>query len=124
MNSDRIKKIVIRTNFIGTSEEVVDFMEHHTSITKGKFRILQHGPGAYLVEGDIEEQYFTDANYNKDWTIYGNLDEIQDKSINKEMLEALQDAKTIIYNLSNGLEKRNPIELQAMFDTLIKKATE
>lgn len=41
-----------------------------------------------------------------------------------KMHEALQEAKTIIYNLKNGLEKRSETELQAIFDTVIKKATE
>jgi len=39
------------------------------------------------------------------------------------MLEALKEAKTILYNVMNGKERRSEIELQAIFDTAIKSAT-
>ena len=41
-----------------------------------------------------------------------------------DLLNTLIEAKAIFYNLYNGLEKRDSIELQAIFDTVIKKATE
>ena len=44
-------------------------------------------------------------------------------SNNKELIETLKEAKTIIYNLSNNLEKRSEKELQAIFDKVINKTT-
>jgi hypothetical protein len=41
-----------------------------------------------------------------------------------DMLNGLCEAKTIIYNLCNNLEKRDGRELQAIFDEIILKATE
>ena len=38
-----------------------------------------------------------------------------------ELLETLKEAKTIIYNLCNNLEKRSEIELQSILDTTINK---
>ena len=43
------------------------------------------------------------------------------KLANKELLEALKEAKRIIYQLSNGIEKRSEIEIQSIFDTVILK---
>ena len=39
-----------------------------------------------------------------------------------DLLKGLIEAKTIIYNLCNGLEKRDAIELQTILDTIINKA--
>lgn len=41
-----------------------------------------------------------------------------------ELLDACIEAKAIIYNLYNNLEKRKQEELQAIFDKVIKKAIE
>ncbi len=40
----------------------------------------------------------------------------------KDLLGACKEAKTIIYNLANGMEQRSGTELQAIFDEVIKKA--
>ena len=40
-----------------------------------------------------------------------------------DMLNALIEAKTIIYNLYYNIEKRKPIDLMAMIDPAINKAT-
>ena len=41
-----------------------------------------------------------------------------------DLLKAVSEAKTIVYNICNGMEPRSPEEIQAIFDTVIKKATE
>ncbi len=38
-----------------------------------------------------------------------------------ELYELIQEAKAIIYNLKNGLEKRSEVELMVIFDTVINK---
>jgi len=47
---------------------------------------------------------------------------IADDANTPKLLEALKEAKTIIYNLTNGLEKRSPIEVMAVLDKAINKA--
>ena len=56
--------------------------------------------------------------------IYSELakDIIKLKEQKVDLLEACKEAKTIIYNLDNGLEKRSGTELQAIFDNVILKA--
>lgn len=39
----------------------------------------------------------------------------------RDLLNACKEAKTIIYNLQNGKEKRGERELQAIFDKVIKE---
>lgn len=52
--------------------------------------------------------------------LYVDLNVAKKLKEEKEMLiEAVDDAKTIIYNLQNGLEHRRGIELQAKFDELL-----
>lgn len=48
---------------------------------------------------------------------------LTEKQKKKLLLNACRKAKTIIYNLCNGLEKRHPIVLQAILDKPILKAT-
>lgn len=71
----------------------------------------------YLQNEGSEDQYTV-----RWWTL--SLDDPQEvtEPINTVLLEVVKEAKTIIYNLQNGLEKRNGTELQQIFDVAIKEA--
>ena len=78
-------------------------------------------PNCLGIKGDNKQICI--VNYSRDTTESKTKANAKLIAAAPEMLKALYEAKTIIYNLSNNLEKRSEVELQMILDEAVLKAT-